>query len=344
MESSYDISIILVNYKTPQLLLDCISSIVAETGEVRYEIIVVDNNSADESEELVRKNYPQVRWVNTGYNAGFARANNVGIRIAQGTYSLLLNSDTIVKEKAIVKSLHRYQLYEQTTNIGLLGCQIVHFDGYVQYNSNQGSALWSKLRKSNPFYILIDRVLHGGRAATIKADEEQQRLRSHQTEHETGWLGGAFLLFNTAKITGQDALLDEDFFMYCEDQEWCLRLKAMGMHHYFYPGAYILHAEGGSFTVKEGKYKQIILSEWLLILKLYGVPGYVAYLTILIINQLTDGLLYLKSRKGTNAPAALQQCHIRQWKWQMIRQYGWRILRQYRSKPSAAAHYLKYGE
>ena len=77
---SIDLSIVIVNYKTPDLLRDCVHSIFTQTpSEVSFEIIVVDNNSEDESEQLIKSVYPEVKWLNTGYNAGFARANNLGI-------------------------------------------------------------------------------------------------------------------------------------------------------------------------------------------------------------------------------------------------------------------------
>ena len=74
------VSIVIVHYKTPQLLIECVRSIIDTTVDLSYEIVIVDNNSEDESEMLIATNYPHVKWINTGYNAGFARANNRGIR------------------------------------------------------------------------------------------------------------------------------------------------------------------------------------------------------------------------------------------------------------------------
>lgn len=341
-DSRYDISIILVNYKTPALLRDCIASIYQETPLLRCEIIVVDNDSQDESESLVRGSFPEIKWINSGYNAGFARANNIGIRQAQASYCLMLNSDTIVRDHAIEKSLHRYQQYEQSEKIGLLGCKIIHFDGYTQYNSNTDIHIWSKLIKANPLYIALFKLILRRDPADDKKQIEDRRGREHGMEHESLWLGGAFLLFSKSVVSSPDMLLDEDFFMYAEDEEWALRLRRKGLHHFFYPHAYILHAEGGSFTVKESKYKQIMLSEFLLVMKVYGKLAYIAYVLCTIANLVCDDLLYLKSKSKLKSDAAqVQAAQVRLWQWQLIRQYFSRILFCYAARPSSGEQYLK---
>ena len=95
-----DVSIIIINYKSAQLVLDCVASVYQQTQQYNFEIILVDNNSQDDCEERVLSEYKEVRWLQMGYNAGLARANNAGIEIAKGEYVLLLNADTIVLDKA----------------------------------------------------------------------------------------------------------------------------------------------------------------------------------------------------------------------------------------------------
>ena len=100
-----DLSVILVNYKSPQLVLDCIESIYRETKTISFEIIVVDNFSEDNSGELILQKFASVIWIPMSYNAGFARANNRGIQAAKGDYVLVLNTDTIIQENALDKVL-----------------------------------------------------------------------------------------------------------------------------------------------------------------------------------------------------------------------------------------------
>lgn len=339
-----ELSIVLVNYKTPQLLLDCIASIITETPEVTHEIIVVDNQSEDDSEQRVKTAFPQVVWINAGYNSGFARANNMGIRVAKGTYCLVLNSDTIVKERALEKALTFYKQQETQYKLGFVGCKIVHFDGYTQFNSNTHLNLWGKMVRSNAFYKLIERVISSGAHQQRQEAEQKRRAAEHTQMHETHWLGGAFLLFRTAVCQTTDTLLDEDFFMYCEDQEWCLRLGRLGYRHLFYPDAYILHAEGGSFVVKEGKYKQIILSEWLLVMKLYGKAAYLQFVFIAAFNLFCDQLLYVLAKmRGKLSGKDHEEQVIRTWKWEMLKQHCGTILFCYKRATSSANKFLKYG-
>src|SRR5688500_15595084 len=104
-----DLSIILVNYKSPHLALDCIKSIYQETKKLSFEIIVVDNFSEDNSREVILQKYPAVIWIQMPYNAGFARANNAGIKAANGTYVLILNTDTIILDGALDKAVELFK-------------------------------------------------------------------------------------------------------------------------------------------------------------------------------------------------------------------------------------------
>lgn len=339
-----ELSIVLVNYKTPQLLLDCIASIVAETPVVMHEIIVVDNQSEDDSEERVRAAFPQVVWINAGYNSGFARANNKGIRVARGTYCLVLNSDTLVKERALEKSLAFFKREETKRKLGFVGCKIVHFDGYTQFNSNTQTDLWGKTLRTNALYKIAERILAPQAHQRRKEAEQARRAEEHTRTHETRWLGGAFLLFRTAACNDKPTLLDEDFFMYCEDQEWCIRLSRKGYTHLFYPDAYILHAEGGSFTVKEGKYKQIVLSEWLLVMKLYGKGAYLLFAFIIAFNLLCDEVFYrLSEVRGRATENDRKENQIRTWKREILKLFFTTILFHYKRATSSAEKFLKYG-
>ena len=107
-----DLSIILVNYKSPQLVLDCVESIYHETKAISFEIIVVDNFSEDNSQDVVLSRFPRVQWIAMSYNAGFARANNEGIRQSSGRVVLLLNSDTVNEDNAIERCFELFKASE----------------------------------------------------------------------------------------------------------------------------------------------------------------------------------------------------------------------------------------
>ncbi|MCH5717218.1 glycosyltransferase family 2 protein [Niabella hibiscisoli] len=125
-------SIIIVNYKTPQLLNDCINTIVSTASFNETEIIVVDNDSADNSKELIMTSHPFVRWVDMGYNSGFARANNAGIKVSKGEIVLLLNSDTLNENNAI------HNCFTRLENDSFVACgvQLLNVDRTPQISGN----------------------------------------------------------------------------------------------------------------------------------------------------------------------------------------------------------------
>ena len=124
-----DLSIIIINYKSAKLVLDCVQSIYQQTQQYSFEIIIVDNDSKDDCKEKVLAAHPQAKWLQTGYNAGFARANNAGIRIANGEYVLILNADTIILDNAIDKSIAL--LKKEIEGVGC-GVQLLNTDGSNQ--------------------------------------------------------------------------------------------------------------------------------------------------------------------------------------------------------------------
>lgn len=339
-----DVSVVLVNYKTPELLLQCIDSIYKETEKLALQLIVVDNDSQDNSEQLTKERFSQVQWINAGYNSGFARANNMGLKQCRAPYTLILNSDTIVKDNAIEKALAFYKATEHTIKLGFVGSRLIHFDGHIQYPSNTRLMHWSKLLLSNAFYKAIERVINRGLHAKRKHAEQEKRSREHEVQHEALWLGGTFWFFRTEICGSVDTRLDEDFFMYSEDEELCLRLRRMGYHHIYYPDAYVLHAEGGSFTVKEPKLKQLALSEWLFIMKVYGKAAYVLFAFITAFNLLCDQLFYLQSKwRGRVTGQDERERTMRGWKWAMLKQYFTTILFTYKQTTSSADKFLKHG-
>lgn len=341
--SNVDISIIIVNYKTPQLLLECVQSIVDKTKDVSYEIVIVDNNSEDESEMLIATNFQKVKWINSGYNAGFARANNIGIRNAIGSYILLLNSDTIVNENTLINTFNQYIELEKTNQkIGLLACQLIDLDGRIQHNSRPKVRNIEKIIVAHPLVILLSRILR------IKPEDKERSISTlnelHTVLHETKWLGGTFLFYNKDISSKNGHYLDEDFFMYGEDTEWSLRLRKKGYKHFFTPNASVIHAEGGSFKIKATKRIQISISEWLFIMKYYGK---FTYFFVALINltglQLENALTKRNNQKsGINVNNQdIETFEIRKQVVLLLKKYFFKILFFYKRKTSSSKEYLK---
>ena len=120
-----DVSIIIVNFNTKTLLDHCLESIFLQTKSVEFEVIVIDNASIDGSEKLVRHKYPDVRWINSGANLGFGRANNIGADVACGKYLFLLNSDTILLNDAVSILYHYMESNMQKNKLGAIGSYLL---------------------------------------------------------------------------------------------------------------------------------------------------------------------------------------------------------------------------
>jgi GT2 family glycosyltransferase len=128
-----DLSIVIVNYKSPQLILSCLKTIYNETKIISFEIIIVDNDSNDDSRQIIQQHYPNVQWIQMDYNSGFARANNAGIRNAKGEFLLLLNSDTLILENALDKIV---SYVRQDNSVAAASVQLLYADYTAQNAGN----------------------------------------------------------------------------------------------------------------------------------------------------------------------------------------------------------------
>lgn len=340
MTSNIDISIIIVNYKTPQLLYNCIGSIEKNITALKIEIIVVDNDSQDGSENLIKINYPNVLWINMGYNSGFARANNAGIHIAKGEYILLLNSDTVIINDCLVESLDYYKnLEKQNIKVGLLGCKMKDLNEQVLFNSNNYFPGLKKIIISNPVYIWFNRKKQGSSENNIA-----ERIRIHCTNHESAWIGFAFAICKRRIIEDEKFYLDEDFFMYGEDVELCYRMAKKGYKHFFFSEAEIYHVNCGSSVSGGWRSSQITVSEWMYIYKTRGYLYFKFYIGMINLNLFMDKVLYLisasyKKKNGEEREILKNdQQHLKM----LVRQYARRIYKEYKVIPSSSKTFLKY--
>lgn len=208
------LSIIIVNYRTPRLLADCLRSVYASTTQISFEVIVVDNHSQDESHALITTSFPRVRWIQMNYNAGFARANNEGIRQSEGDTVLLLNSDTINLDNAIEKCYHAFQPSSRIA----CGVQLLNADGTPQISGN--FVMKGGLNNLLPLPFTGPLIKGIGSLLNIK----KPHVPNASGEIEVDWINGAFLMVKKSAID-KAGLMDEDFFLYAEEAEWCHRLK-----------------------------------------------------------------------------------------------------------------------
>lgn len=280
------LSIIIINYKSAPHVLNCIDSIYRETNKHTCEIIVVDNDSQDTSETQVRSKYPQVIWIQTGYNAGFARANNEGIRNARGSYLLLLNADTIILDGALDKTI---LLFKKVPDAAGCGVQLLNPDGTHQISGAHFVRGGLNFLLPLPYLGRLVRYL-GYRLKT-----RVPSIQKVSDKVEVDWIVGAFIMVR--KETVQKAgLLDEDFFMYAEEIEWCSRLRKAGKL-YLFEEPKVIHLGGGTssdyYATDENengknlwnkKGRQIIISQMLRIRKQFGILWFLIILAFFIIE------------------------------------------------------------
>jgi len=228
------ISIIVVNFNAEKLLKECLESLYRETRDTSFDVWVVDNNSRDESVRMVRENFPQVKLIENNDNLGFSKANNQAIAKSASDYILLLNPDTVVRDRAIDKMV---AFMDTHPDVGISGCRVLNKDGSLQ----------PACRRSVPtpkvaFYHLsgLSKLFPN---SMIMAKYNLTYLDPDQS-HEVDAVSGAFLLIRRA-VVDQIGLLDEVFFIYGEDVDWCVRAKNAGWKVMYHSEAEILHYKGG---------------------------------------------------------------------------------------------------
>ncbi len=227
------LSIVIVNFNAGKLLQKCLDSIYAETRQIPFEIWVVDNDSTDASVSMIRRNFPQVNLIENKKNFGFAKANNQAINKCKGHYILLLNPDTLILKKALEKMV---KFMDEHAQIGIGGCKVLNEDGMLQLACR---------RKFPTPSVAFFRMVGLSRLfpnSKVMAKYNLTYLNSNEP-HEVDAVSGAFLMIRR-KVIEEIGLLDEQFFMYGEELDWCFRAKKAGWKVMYYPHAEIIHYKG----------------------------------------------------------------------------------------------------
>lgn len=233
-----DVSVIIVNYKTKVLTCDCIRSISEKTTGLEYEIIVVDNNSADGSVEAFRNLDIPVVVIANDTNQGFGKANNLGVRKASGKYVFFLNSDTVLKNNAIKLLFDYYEIHRRLNRGNLhyvLGTNLTDKDGRV---INSGGDL-PDLR-----HIII-RSLYMYFPWLLKARKHLSPVIYSADEREVGFVNGADMFIDKDFFLELGGF-DSKIFMYCEDADLCLRASKRGAKCHIISEPRIVHLESQS--------------------------------------------------------------------------------------------------
>ncbi len=246
-----DLAVIIVNWNTRQLLLDCLAALPAATAGIASEVWVVDNGSSDGSVAAVRAMFPKVQVIANAANLGFAAANNQAIRASTSYHVLLLNSDTLPAPGALAAQV---RFLDANPGVGMVGPCLRNGDGSVQLSYARFPTLLSELRGRN----LRER------RAFAAADGAEA--------YSVDWVGGASLIVRRTALEGF-GLLDEGYFMYTEEQDWCYRARQAGWAICYLPGAEVVHLGGQSSRMASSRMKaELYKSKLRFFRKHYGQP------------------------------------------------------------------------
>jgi GT2 family glycosyltransferase len=231
-----ELSILIVNWNTKDLLNACLESIFYYCRNIIFEVIVVDNHSSDGSRSMMQKKFPSVKVIDSGDNVGFARANNLGLQKTRGKYILFLNPDTRFIDCSLRSCL---EAYSTLSGGGFVGCRLLNSD----FSFQQSCFPFHKIVR----FILANSGLHHLLPARIRRKMNYRR-QDFNSIMEVDWMRGAFMFIGKDKLK-KIGHFDERLFMYGEDVDICLRARKMGFHNYYYPSTQIIHHENQSGKV-----------------------------------------------------------------------------------------------
>jgi len=231
-----DLSILIVNWNVRPLIERCLDSIFHETKNLKFEVIVVDNDSRDGSAEILKRRFDnKIKLIINKHNAGFARANNQALALATGEFILYLNPDTELRSNALLKAV---DYMRQNKNCGVLGCQLIGIDGTIQPSVRKFPTLSSQ--------VLILLKLHHLFLRLKILREYFQYDFDYRKLQEVDQVMGAFLM-TRMEIIKKIGSFDENFFLWFEEVDFCRRVKRADYQVIYDPDVQIVHFGHQSF-------------------------------------------------------------------------------------------------
>lgn len=236
-----EVSVVIVNWNSRDLLPQALTSLHETTSDVSFGTIVVDNGSRDDSVAYLRDSWPDVVLIPLGHNHGFAAANNIAFKSCRGKYVLLLNVDTISLPTTVSGLVECMEAHPEA---GCVGARHLNADGSLQWSMDDFPSLLNDTLRYTDLYRLP--MLQGWLKRKYPA------FSYHDEERETAWVNGACLMVRR-EVIEQAGGLDEYFFIYAEELDWCFRIWQAGWTVRFTPRAEVIHLLGGSFSSTDGK-------------------------------------------------------------------------------------------
>ncbi len=288
-DTTIDISVVLLNYNTKDLTRICLETLLSShLGNYCMEVLVCDNGSSDGTLDMIKKTFPPVSRIDNKKNLGFAAGNNPGIRKARGRYVLLLNTDTEIPPDTL-RIMIEYM--DKNPDVGASGCKLLLPDGSMDPACHRGFPTpWA----SFTYLAGLEKLFPKSRVFS----QYHQYYKDLSTIHDVDCIVGAFFLVRR-EVIRDVGLLDEEYFMYGEDIDWCYRIKKAGWRIVYNPTATILHKKKQSGRAHFLKKRRVTTEiyfhtyNWLFYKKHYA-PVYGPLLTYAVNGFYTVRLFILK--------------------------------------------------
>lgn len=239
-----DVSVIIVNYRTPSITRKAIQSVLEHEGGLNIEIIVVDNDSGDGSVNALRIEFPDITVVDTGHNGGYAWGNNVGLCLAQGRYLLVLNPDAVLQKHTLTDAVGYMESHPE---IGILGAKVLQEEGHEQITVFRYPTLSGLFWRS----LVPNRIIR----KSAWFGDQRYASRGYADIMDVDVVAGCFMLMPRS-VFQEVGFMDDRFFMYSEETEWCWRVQQAGYKVRYNPSVKISHV-GAASTGDESAWKSV---------------------------------------------------------------------------------------
>lgn len=276
-----DLSIVIVNWNSVEFLRQCLRTVYPATGGFSFEVIVVDSGSFDGCGEMLAREFPQVRFIQSQENLGFARANNLAARSAAGEYLLFLNPDTELRGSALTALLAAARSLPQA---GVIGARLLNTDGSIQTSCIQAfPTLLNQFLDADWLRRRFPRSPLWGTAALCTASSQPAPVQ--------GISGACFL--TRRDLFQQLGGFSEAYFMYFEDMDYCLRCARLDRQNYYVPTAEVVHHGGKSSGGEHSKFSSVMMVEsaWRFFRKEHGAASAVLFRVTVGIKAVLRSLL-----------------------------------------------------
>lgn len=233
-QATKELSIVIVSYNTKEVLRECLLRVREHAKDLDHETFVVDNASHDGSAKMVSEEFPEVQLIASSKNVGFAAGNNLALRRAHGKFLLLLNSDAYLLPDVLESTL---SFIKERPRCGILGVKLVGEDDVLQPSAREIPSPWQK-------FLVISGIASRFPHSKFLGGPDYSWW-DHSEVKEVGWVVGAYFLFRR-EVAQEIGLLDERYFLYFEEIDYCLQAKRAGWEVLFFPDAKVIHLGGVS--------------------------------------------------------------------------------------------------